>query len=178
MYEDFIGSSVEYLYQLSFCSSSPMEYSMAPLRYLSPRNHDRIVDLLSKEPCDHSLVMKAVPTLQMIQSLSRTSQETARIKFETLLATVEKHVMKKNGFNIMIRNIPNFAQMSETDEKVAIKYVHMRDTLRKFGNLIMFHMIRGTVYAKFADQESCTMTHSLINNMMMGDNIINSEVIV
>ncbi len=89
----------------------------------------------------------------------------------------EKHIMKKNGFNIMIQNIPNFAQMSDTDEKVAIKYIHMRDTLRQFGNLLMFHMIRGTVYAKFADRNSCKKTHSLINNMMMGDNIIKTEVV-
>ena len=68
--------------------------------------------------------------------------------------------------------------MSETDEKVAIKYVHMRDTLRQFGTLLMFHMIRGTVYAKFAEQDSCMKTHSLINNMMMGDNIIKTEVVV
>jgi hypothetical protein len=122
--------------------------------------------------------MKAIPTLQMIQALSWSNQETARIKFEFFLTTIEKTIMKTNGFNITIRNIPNFAQMSETDEKVAIKYVHMRDTLRQFGNLIMFHMIRGTVYAKFADQDSCTRTHSLINNMMMGDNIIKTELVV
>ena len=154
-----------------------MESSMAPLRYLSPRNHDRVVDLLNKEPYDYSLVMKAVPTLQLIQAYSYLNQERARIKFETFLASVEKTIMKTNGFNIMIQNIPNFAQMSETDEKVAIKYIHMRDTLRQFGNLLIFHMIRGTVYAKFADQDSCTRTHSLINNMMMGDNIIKTEVI-
>lgn len=154
-----------------------MESHMAPIRYLSPRNHDRVVELLGREPCDHSFVMKAIPTLQLIQALSCTSQESARIKFETLLMAAEKHIMKKNGFNIMIQNIPNFAQMSDTDEKVAIKYIHMRDTLRQFGNLIMFHMIRGTVYAKFADQNSCKKTHSLINNMMMGDNIIKTEVV-
>ncbi len=159
-------------------SSNTMETFMTPLRFLSPRNHDRIVDLLRKEPCDHSLVMKAIPTLQMIQALSMVNQEVARSKFERFLSSIETHVLKKNGFNLMIRNIPNVAQMRETDEKVAIRYVHIRDTLRQFGNLIMFHMIRGTVYAKFADQETCVKTHSLINNMMMGDNIINSELVM
>ncbi len=158
--------------------SVPMETFMAPLRHLSPRNHDRIVDLLRKEPCDHSLVMKAIPTLQMIQALSAVNQDGAREKFERFLKNIETNIMKRNGFNLMIRNIPNVAQMRETDEKVAIRYVHIRDTLRQFGHLIMFHMIRGTVYAKFADQETCEKTHSLINNMMMGDNIINSELIM
>ena len=154
-----------------------MESHMAPIRYLSPRNHDRVVELLGREPCDHSFVMKAIPTLQLIQTYSYLNQQSARVKFETFLENVEKTIMKTNGFNIIIQNIPNFAQMSETDEKVAIKYIHMRDTLRQFGNLLMFHMIRGTVYAKFADQNSCKKTHSLINNMMMGDNIIKTEVV-
>lgn len=155
-----------------------MESSMFSLRYLSSLKHDRIIDLIIKEPCEHSLVMKAIPTLQMIQAYSYINPESARIKFEKFLDNIEKHIMKKNGFNMKIQNIPIFAQMSETDEKVAIKYIHIRDTLRQFGNLLMFHMIRGTVYAKFADQETCMKTHSLINNMMMGDNIIKTEVVI
>jgi hypothetical protein len=155
-----------------------MESFTRPLRHLSSLNHDRVIDLIIKESCDHSLVMKAIPTLQMIQAYSYINQEGARIKFEKFLDNIEKHVMKKNGFNMKIQNIPVFAQMSETDEKVAIKYIHIRDTLRQFGNLLMFHMIRGTVYAKFVDQETCTKTHLLINNMMMGDNIIKTEVVI
>jgi len=154
-----------------------METFMQPLRYLSPRNHDRVIDLTRKEPMDQSSLMKAVTTLQMIHALSRVNENTARAKFEKFLENLEKCILKVNGFNILIRNIPNFAQLSETDEQVPIKYIHMRDTLRQFGRLEMFHMIRGTVYAKFSEQETCSRTHLLINNMMMGSNIITSELI-
>ena len=154
-----------------------MEYQMFALRHLSPLKHDRVIDLIKKESYDQSLVMKAIPTLQMIQTYSLINPEKAREKFETFLTNVEKYILKLNGFNMIIQNVPSFANMSENDEKVAVKYVHMRDTLRQFGNLLMFHMIRGTVYAKFAELETCTKTHNLINNMMMGDNIIKTEVI-
>ena len=150
---------------------------MQPLRYLSPCNHDRVIDLTRKESIDQSSLMKAVTTLQMIHVLSNINKNSARIKFEKFLESIEKCILKTNGFNILIRNIPNVAQLSETDEQVHIKYIHIRDTLRQFGRLEIFHMIRGTVYAKFSEQETCSKTHLLINNMMMGSNIITSELI-
>ena len=150
---------------------------MAILRALSPRNHDRIFDLLQKEPCDQIFVMKAIPTLQMIYSYSLINFGEARYKFETFLERTEKHILKLNGFNMLIRNIPNSAQLSETNEEVPIKYAHIRDTLRQFGYVNRFHMIRGTVYVKFAERETCERTHSTINNMMMGTNILRTEVV-
>lgn len=154
-----------------------MESNMIALRNLSPRNHDRIVDLLQKESYDQSLVIKAIPILQMIYNYSFINMDGARLRFETFLTNVETIVLKTNGFNMLIRNIPSFAQLSETDEQVAIKYVHIRDTLRQFGTLTMFHMIRGTVYVKFSKNDTCLRTHSTINNMMMGTNILKTEVL-
>jgi hypothetical protein len=39
-------------------------------------------------------------------------------------------------------------------------------------------MIRGTVYVKFAEKDTATRTHGLINNMQMGTNILKTEIIV
>jgi hypothetical protein len=155
-----------------------MESVMHPLRRLSPRNHDRIVDLLAKESCDQSLVKKSIPALQLIQIQSQINPISARIKFEKFLDILEHSILKNNGFNMVLRNVPNVAQLSESDEQVTIKHVHMRTTLRQFGNLHEFHMIRGTVYAKFVEPESCARMHALVNNMMMGENIIQTEVVI
>ena len=86
--------------------------------------------------------------------------------------------MKQNGFNMIIRNVPRIAEMRESRQAVEVKYAHIRDTLRQFGYLVSFHMIRGTVYVKFAEKETASRTHDTINNMLMGTNILKTEVIV
>jgi len=146
---------------------------MQTLRHLSPQKHDRVLDLLEKEPCDEVFVKQAISVLQMIQTLNSNQ---ARIKFETFLDNVEKHILKRNGFNMLIRNVPRVAQLCD-DQEVPIKYVHMRETLKQYGDLVTFHMIRGTVYVKFSQQETCVQMHSKINNMMMGSNILSTEVL-
>ena len=67
---------------------------MQSLRYLSPRNHDRVIDLTLKEPMDQSSLMKAVTTLQMIYALSNVNKNSARIKFEKFLDNLEKCILK------------------------------------------------------------------------------------
>ena len=147
------------------------------LRHLAPLAHDRISDLLKKETCDPSFIIKAIPILQMIHVFSQVNPVGAIQKFTKFLTSVEKHVMKHNGFNLIIRNVPRVAEMRESRQAVEIKYAHIRDTLREFGYLTSFHMIRGTVYVKFVEKETATRTHELINNMLMGSNILKTEVI-
>ena len=155
-----------------------MDSFIFSLRRLSPLAHDRVSELLKKEPCDPSFIIKAIPVLQMIHALAETNPIDAIKKFTKLLTSIETHVMTHNGFNMIIRNVPRFAEMRESKQAVAVKYAHIRDTLREFGYLVTFHMIRGTVYVKFAEKDTATRTHGLINNMMMGSNIIKTEIIV
>ena len=154
-----------------------MDSFIFSLRHLSPLAHDRIYDLVKKEPCDPSFVIRAIPPLQRIHALAQVKPIEAQKEFVKFLAIVEKHVMKHNGYNMIIRNVPRVAEMRESKQAVEVKYIHIRDTLRQFGYLTMFHMIRGTVYAKFAEHETATKTHETINNMLMGSNIIKTEVI-
>jgi hypothetical protein len=155
-----------------------MDTFIFSLRYLAPLAHDRISDLLKKESCDPSFIIKAVPVLQMIHTLAQFNPIGAIKKFTMFLTSVEKHVMTHNGFNMIIRNVPRVAEMRESKQAVEVKYAHIRDTLREFGYLVTFHMIRGTVYVKFAEKDTATRTHGLINNMQMGTNILKTEIIV
>jgi virulence-associated protein VapD len=155
-----------------------MDTFIFSLRYLAPLAHDRISDLLKKESCDPSFIIKAIPVLQMIHALAQFNPIGAIKKFTVFLTSVEKHVMTHNGFNMIIRNVPRVAEMRESKQAVEVKYAHIRDTLREFGYLVTFHMIRGTVYVKFAEKDTATRTHGLINNMQMGTNILKTEIIV
>ncbi len=154
-----------------------MDSFIFSLRALSPLAHDRVSDLLKKEYCDPSFVIRSIPVLQMIHALAQFNPIEAQRKFYRFLTSVETHIMKQNGFNIIIRNVPRVAEMRESKQAVEVKYAHIRDTLRQFGYLTTFHMIRGTVYAKFAEKETATRTHETINNMLMGSNILKTEVI-
>ena len=155
-----------------------MDTFIFSLRHLSPLAHDRVSELLQKEPCDPSFIIKAIPVLQMIHTLAQFNPVGAINKFTRFLSSVEAHVVKQNGFNMIIRNVPRVAEMRESKQAVEVKYAHIRDTLREFGYLLTFHMIRGTVYVKFAEKDTATRTHELINNMQMGSNILKTEIIV
>ena len=159
------------------CHHTQMDSFIFSLRALSPLAHDRVSDLLKKETCDPSFVIKAIPVLQMIHMLAQFNPVEAQRKFYRFLVSVETHIMKQNGFNMIIRNVPRIAEMRESKQAVEVKYAHIRDTLRQFGYLVTFHMIRGTVYVKFAEKDTAVRTHDTINNMLMGTNILKTEVI-
>jgi len=153
-----------------------MQTSLSYLRHLSPLKHDRIVDLIKREYCDQSFIKQAVSVLQMISVYSVIDKTKSQAKFESFISIIENHILKLNGFNMLIRNVPNFAELCE-GSSAPIKYIHMRETLQQFGKLNSFHMIRGTVYVKFSDHETSVSTCSKINNMLMGPNKLAVEVI-
>jgi len=107
--------------------------------------------------------------IQVIKLLKDTK------KYKEVLEKIEKCILKNAGYNFILRNIPDFGELSETGQRVRIGYSHMRDTLEQFGDVSSIEIIRSTVYAKFTDPTLC---HSLVNNMLMGNNIITSNVVV
>ena len=135
------------------------------IRFLAPREHDRVADLLRKSPCD---IRRLTPQLQVIKILKNA------MKYIEILEKIEKLVAKNAGFNFILRNIPDVGELSSNGKQEQIGYVHMRDTMQQFGQVDALEIIRSTVYVKFDNPHPC---HSLVNNMMMGTNIINSIVI-
>jgi hypothetical protein len=82
---------------------------MDSLRYLAPLAHDRVSDLLKKEQCDPSFINKVTPVLQMIHTFAQSRPVEASKTFTKILESIETHVMKHNGFNMVIRNVPRVA---------------------------------------------------------------------
>ena len=136
------------------------------LRYLAPRDHDRVAELLNKFPCDISKLSNQIQVIKLLKDSK---------KYSEILERIEKIILKSAGYNFILRNIPDYGELSETGRRVRIGYSHMRDTLEQFGAVSSMEIVRSTVYAKFDDPGVC---HSLVNNMMMGGNIITSTVLV
>ncbi len=135
------------------------------LRFLAPREHDRVQELLRRFPCEYP---KLATCLQVIKIFK------VQAKYIELLEKVELFIIRQLGFNFILRNIPDVGQLRETGTITKIGYQEMKDTLNQFGNLENIEIIKGTVYAKFDNPEPC---HKLINNMQMGQNIITTKLV-
>jgi len=94
-------------------------------------------------------------------------------KYLELLEKIEIFIIRTVGFNFIVKNVPEFAQLRETGETTRVGREEMWETLEQFGNLLSLEFMRGIIYAKFEDPEPC---HSLINNMQMGNNIIHTRI--
>jgi hypothetical protein len=136
------------------------------LRHLAPRDHDRISELYAKYPCDISKLANQIQVIKLLKDAK---------KYKEILEKIEKMISKTAGYNFILRNIPDYGELSETGRLVKIGYSHMRETLEQFGSLDSLEIVKSTVYARFDNPGLC---HSLVNNMMMGGNIITSTILV
>ena len=127
------------------------------------------VDELMTVTCSQVNVDKSISA---ISALATVKPAAARTKLNDLLSTLEKKTVK-NNFNFILRNLPRHT--SEFSEPIG--YTHVRDTFEQFGDISDIKIVRGTVYIKFAEPTSCVMCHSLVNNMMIGDNIVSTECV-
>ena len=151
------AESIYNIYRNNFMDTS--------LRHLAPKEHDRVCELLKKYPCEYPQLTTHLQVLKILKIAS---------KYLELLEKMELFILRKAGFNFIVRNIPDYGELCETGQRSKIGYQEMKDTLCQFGELERIDIIKGTVYAKFDNPEPC---HKLINNMQMGANIINSRLI-
>ena len=134
------------------------------LRNLAPREHDRVSELFKKYPCEYPNLTTHLQVIKIFKD---------RKKYLELLEKIELFITRTAGFNFVVKNIPEFAQLRENGKTTKVGRDEMWETLEQFGNLLSLEFIRGNVYAKFVDPEPC---HRLINNMQMGANIIHTKL--
>ena len=136
--------------------------------HLNPDSCTRVDELMSVT-CSQVNVNKSISA---ISALATVKPAAARTKLNDLLSTLEKKTVK-NNFNFILRNLPRHT--SEFSEPIG--YTHVRDTFEQFGDISDIKIVRGTVYIKFTEPTSCVTCHSLVNNMMIGDNIVSTECV-
>ena len=135
------------------------------IRYLAPCEHDRVNELLSKYPCEYPKLSTHIQVVKIFKDSKR---------YIELLEKIENYVLRTTtGFNLIIKNVPEFAQLRDTGCPTRVGREELWETLEQFGKLHSVELIHGTVYAKFDDPEPC---HSLINNMQMGNNILRTRI--
>ena len=134
------------------------------LRYLAPRDHDRVVELVRKYDFTVPNITTQVQVLKIIKSSK---------KYLELLEKIERQAAKHAGFNFFLKNIPDFGQLQETGFDTKIGYSEIRETLNQFGTVHKLDIIKSTAYVTFDDPKPC---HQLVNHMQMGSNILTSNV--
>jgi hypothetical protein len=134
------------------------------LRYLSPLDHDTVKKLLERHPCDY-------PNLNTQIQLVKIFKDSK--KYTELLEKMETYILKRAGFNLIVKNVPQFAELRENWRIVRVGLEEMRETLEQFGTVETIGMVGNVVYAKFDDPEPC---HRLINSMQMGHNILSTKL--
>jgi hypothetical protein len=115
-------------------------------------------------------------SISAISALATVKPTAARTKLNELLSTLEKKTVK-NNFNFILHNLPRYTSEKLDGFSEPIGYTHVRDTFEQFGDIVNLKIVRGTVYIKFAEPTSCVTCHSLVNNMMIGDNIVSTECV-
>ena len=141
------------------------------LRNLNSKIVDCVLYLLKFASCDKVFQDTMINYLRLMKIKRDVT------KFNMLLEKIELHLLKKSHFNFVIHNIPEYGIVSSTYKSERIGYVHIRDTLEQFGNVITFDIVRGTAYIKFSDSSIGIYAHNTINNMMMGNQIIRTAAV-
>ncbi len=134
------------------------------LRYLNPVLTDRVNHLIDN-------------TYGPIPTPPKLSNGITHAEYREKLENYEIELIKANGFNFMIKNVPLYAQSSATKKDVKVTYAALRDTFNEFGTVRKISVFKGVVFLTFKTKKQAEETHNLINNMQMGKNIIKTKVI-
>jgi len=147
----------------------------ASVRFVDPGLCDRIGTLLQKVT-DPTLPQSLSTRLTTVTTLLKANSKspTTKNKVREVLQQIEKHLLKKSTYNLVIRNVPTLAISSYNGKQVVVTYASIRDTMNQFGKVSSLCMKYGVAYLEMTNN---VYTHNTINNMQIGNNIIRTEVI-
>jgi len=114
--------------------------------------------------------------LKDVISLLKASpkSESFKKKVHEVLQKIEKNLLKKSNYNLVIRNIPKMATCSYNHENVYVTHSSIRDTMKEFGEVSSLSMKYGVAYIEMSNN---VYTHNKKNKMQLGKNIITTEVV-
>ena len=142
---------------------------MKHLRYLDPKGYDR-VSFLEKNSNYTPYYKKYIEKTLKVINITKSKE-----KFQTLMGETEAFLVKQSNYNIIIKNIPMHAELSEVPIVEKVTHRHLRDTFNKFGTFNALDIIQNNLYIQFRKHEDAKNTHKSINGMCMGKNILSSE---
>ena len=142
-----------------------MEAALAPLRSIAPR-HCKHISFLSRY---HN------PSTQEIARFSKLISRKDTMK-DGVIGMVTC-LLKGAGINLVIENLPKFGtrKTDNLPDPITAKSIH--HTMEQFGGVKNAVVFDNHAYVWFDADDDAFHTHSVINNMMMGDKIITTQPI-
>lgn len=98
-------------------------------------------------------------------------------KMNEAFAKLIKEQLLCANVSLVIENVPNYGvrQCDNLPDRITAKSIH--DTMWQFGSVRDAVVFKNHAYIWFDDMDDAFRTHSLINQMKMGDNIITTCVV-
>ena len=138
---------------------------------------------IAPEYCDHIRFLSkyASPNRKEIQDFQLRTQ-TAMItnnkqKMTDAFKLLIKSQLKAAGITFVMENLPQYAerQCDGKIEKITGKSMH--DTMKQFGSVKDVVVFKNHAYVWFNNVNDSNYTHALVNNMMIGNNIVSTAVV-
>jgi hypothetical protein len=147
--------------------------TVSAVRFVDPGLCDRIDMLMSRYPLDDIFLQKK---FNDVHSLLKVNSHSAIFKKKVLevLQKIEKSLLKRSNYNLVIRNIPKMAISRSDNEFVYVTHTAIKDTMKDFGNVSSVSMKYGVAYIQMTNN---VYTHNTLNCMQMGKNIITTEIV-
>lgn len=140
------------------------------IRFVDRGLYDRIQFLSEKYTLDDT---KLELNLNTAVSLMKISDKN-KTKVVDAMKKIEKYLLKKSNFNLVIRNIPRYGKSVSTGESVNVTHEALRDTINQFGDVKSLYIRYGVSFIEMTDN---VYTHNTLNQMQIGQNIISTEVV-
>ena len=150
-----------------------MALNLSAVRFVDQGLCDRIETLLIRHTIDDLTLTKKLKDVSALLKANSKS-DTFKKKVQEVLQKIEKHLLKKSNYNLVIRNIPKRAISSYGREQVYVTHASIRDTMKEFGSVSSICMKYGVAFVEMTNN---VYTHNTINNMQIGNNIITTEVV-
>ncbi len=136
--------------------------------YISPGQCNRINDMLNVNmitlPTNFETKLKNIIMLLNVSKSNDTHE-----KFKTILSQIEQNLLKQSKYNIVIKNLPDYAICSATDERSRLNYESFRDTIKQFSKVNDIYIKYSVSYLNLDNPE---YVHNTLNKMQLGKNII------
>ena len=150
-----------------------MALNLSAVRFVDPGLCDRIETLMIRHTLEDTGLQKRLNDVTAILKANSKS-DSFKKKVHEVLQKIEKNLLKKSNYNLVIRNIPKMAISSYDHKSVYVTHASIRDTMKEFGNVSSICMKYGVAYIEMSNN---VYTHNTLNNMQLGKNIITTEVV-
>ena len=115
-----------------------------------------------------NLFLSRARAAKALKSVPKMTEAFARLIKEQLLCA---------NISLVIENVPDYGirKSDNLPDRITARSIH--DTMGQFGSVNDAVVFKNHAYVWFDEIDDAYNTHSLINNMKMGDNIITTAVI-